>query len=186
LSGGRVIVRPDRSASFVAERNVVAGNVAAYGATSGELFVRGVVGERFCVRNSGVTAVVEGTGDHACEYMTGGAVVILGPTGRNLAAGMSGGEAYVLDLAAHRVNLGMVEIELPSADELETVRALIQRHVEETGSTLGETLLADWPAAALRFSKIMPRDYKRVLAARAAAERDGRDVLEAIMEAAHG
>ena len=186
LSGGRVIIRPDRSASFEAERNVIAGNVAAYGATSGELFVRGVVGERFCVRNSGVTAVVEGTGDHACEYMTGGTVVILGPTGRNVAAGMSGGEAYVLDLAAHRVNPGMVDIEQPTADELENVRALVQRHVDETGSTLAEKLLADWTATAARFSKIMPRDYKRVLAAKAAAERDGRDVLEATMEAAHG
>ncbi|HEX6337987.1 MAG TPA: glutamate synthase large subunit [Jiangellaceae bacterium] len=186
LSGGRVVVRPDRSVTFEAERNVIAGNVAAYGATSGELFVRGVVGERFCVRNSGVTAVVEGTGDHACEYMTGGTVVILGPTGRNVAAGMSGGEAYVLDLATDRVNPGMVDIEQPTADELENVRALVQRHVDETGSTLGEKLLADWPATATRFSKIMPRDYKRVLAAKAAAERDGRDVLEAIMEAAHG
>jgi len=186
LSGGRVIVRPDRSANFEAERNVIAGNVAAYGATSGELFVRGVVGERFCVRNSGVTAVVEGAGDHACEYMTGGTVVILGPTGRNVAAGMSGGEAYVLDLAAHRVNPGMVDIDQPTANEIENVRALIQRHVDETGSTLGEKLLADWTTTAARFSKIMPRDYKSVLAAKAAAERDGRDVLEAIMEAAHG
>jgi glutamate synthase (NADPH/NADH) large chain len=144
------------------------------------------VGERFCVRNSGVTAVVEGAGDHACEYMTGGTVVILGPTGRNVAAGMSGGEAYVLDLAAHRVNPGMVDIDQPTANEIENVRALIQRHVDETGSTLGEKLLADWTTTAARFSKIMPRDYKSVLAAKAAAERDGRDVLEAIMEAAHG
>jgi glutamate synthase (NADPH) large chain len=186
LSGGRVIVRPDRSATFEAERNVIAGNVAAYGATSGELFVRGVVGERFCVRNSGVTAVVEGTGDHACEYMTGGTVVILGPTGRNVAAGMSGGEAYILDLATHRVNPGMVDIDAPTAEELELVGTLIRRHAEETGSTLAETLLADWPPAAARFSKIMPRDYKRVLAAKADAEREGRDVLDAIMEAAHG
>jgi glutamate synthase (NADPH/NADH) large chain len=118
--------------------------------------------------------------------MTGGTVVILGPTGRNVAAGMSGGEAYVLDLAAHRVNLGMVDIEQPSENELESVRGLVQRYADETGSALGAKLLADWPATAARFSKIMPRDYKRVLAARAAAERDGRDVLEAIMEAAHG
>jgi glutamate synthase (NADPH) large chain len=186
LSGGRVIVRPDRAAPFVAEHNVIAGNVAAYGATGGELFVRGVVGERFCVRNSGVTAVVEGTGDHACEYMTGGTAVILGPTGRNVAAGMSGGEAYVLDLVTERVNPGMVEVEAPTADELAAVRELVRRHAEETGSPLAERLLDDWPAAAPRFSKIMPRDYKRVLAAKAAAERDGRDVLEAIMEAAHG
>ncbi|HSI92913.1 MAG TPA: glutamate synthase-related protein, partial [Jiangellaceae bacterium] len=186
LSGGRVIVRPDRTAVFDADRNVIAGNVAAYGATGGELYVRGVVGERFCVRNSGVTAVVEGTGDHACEYMTGGTVVILGPTGRNIAAGMSGGEAFVIDLVAERVNPGMVDVEPPTADELEVLRGLVRRHAEETGSELAERLLAGWPATSTRFSKIMPRDFKRVLAAKAAAERDGRDVLDAIMEAAHG
>ncbi len=186
LSGGRVILRPDRSASFVAEENVVTGNVTAYGATGGELFIRGKAGERFCVRNSGVTAVVEGVGDHACEYMTGGAAVILGPTGRNIAAGMSGGVTYVLDLDPSLVNPGMVELEEITAEESERLRGIVTKHRDETGSAVAETLLADWDHTAGRFSKIMPRDFKRVLAAKAAAERDGRDVDEAIMEAAHG
>jgi glutamate synthase (NADPH/NADH) large chain len=160
--------------------------VAAYGATGGELFVRGVVGERFCVRNSGATAVVEGVGDHGCEYMTGGTVVVLGRTGRNVAAGMSGGVAYVLDLDPARVNTGMVDIEAPSVSDLEAVHELVRRHQEETGSTVAAALLADWATAATRFAKIMPRDYRRVLEAQASAERDGRDVLDAIMEAAHG
>ena len=186
LSGGRIVVRPDRSAGFAAEQNVIAGNVAAYGATGGELFVRGVVGERFCVRNSGATAVVEGVGDHGCEYMTGGTVVVLGRTGRNVAAGMSGGVAYVLDLDPARVNTGMVDVEVPSVSDLEAVHELVRRHEEETGSTVAAALLADWAPAATRFTKIMPRDYRRVLEAQASAERDGRDVLDAIMEAAHG
>ena len=186
LSGGRIVVRPDRSARFAAEENVIAGNVAAYGATGGELFVRGVVGERFCVRNSGATAVVEGVGDHGCEYMTGGTAVVLGRTGRNVAAGMSGGVAYVLDLDPARVNTGMVDVEVPSVSDLEAVHELVRRHEEETGSTVAAALLADWAPAATRFTKIMPRDYRRVLEAQASAERDGRDVLGAIMEAAHG
>jgi len=186
LSGGRIVVRPNREAPFAAEHNVIAGNVAAYGATAGELFVRGIVGERFCVRNSGAVAVVEGVGDHACEYMTGGTVVVLGATGRNVAAGMSGGIAYVVDLDRSRVNAGMVDVEVPTASELDAIRVLVGRHAEETGSTVGTAMLADWAASAARFVKIMPRDYRRVLAARAAAERDGRDVLDAIMEAAHG
>ncbi|HEX6198260.1 MAG TPA: glutamate synthase large subunit [Jiangellaceae bacterium] len=186
LSGGRVIVRPDRSATLAAERNVIAGNVAAYGATSGELFVRGVVGERFCVRNSGVTAVVEGTGDHACEYMTGGRVLILGLTGRNVAAGMSGGKAHIIDLEPARVNHGMVDIEPLSAEDAESLHELLVRYRDETGSPVAAQLLDDWTASVERFSTIMPRDYRRVLEAKAAAERDGRDVLEAIMEAAHG
>ena len=186
LSGGRIVVRPDRAAQFAAEENVIAGNVAAYGATGGELFVRGTVGERFCVRNSGATAVVEGVGDHGCEYMTGGTVVVLGPTGRNVAAGMSGGTAFVVDLDPARVNTGMVDVETPSTAELDEIRDLVRRHGEETGSTVAAALLADWDAAAARFSKIMPRDYRRVLDAQAAAKRDGRDVLDAIMEAAHG
>ncbi|MGH8824176.1 MAG: glutamate synthase-related protein, partial [Jiangellaceae bacterium] len=186
LSGGRIVVRPDRAAPFAAEENVIAGNVAAYGATGGELFVRGIVGERFCVRNSGAVAVVEGVGDHGCEYMTGGTVVILGPTGRNVAAGMSGGTAYVVDLDPSRVNTEMVDVEVPTAPELDGVRAIVGRHAEETGSAVAAALLADWPVSAARFSKIMPRDYRRVLDAQAAAERDGRDVLDAIMEAAHG
>jgi len=186
LSGGRIVVRPDREARFAAEHHVIAGNVAAYGATAGELFVRGIVGERFCVRNSGAVAVVEGVGDHACEYMTGGTVVVLGPTGRNVAAGMSGGIAYVVDIDRSRVNTGMVDVETPTASELDAIRVLVGRHAEETGSTVAAAMLADWDASAARFASIMPRDYRRVLDAREAAERDGRDVLDAIMEAAHG
>jgi glutamate synthase (NADPH/NADH) large chain len=190
LSGGRVVVRPDRTASFLAEENIVAGNVIAYGATAGELFVRGLVGERFCVRNSGASAVVEGVGDHACEYMTGGRVVVLGPTGRNVAAGMSGGIAYVLDLDPRNVNGEMVEVcELDPADT-DLVRDMVTRHAEHTGSTLAQRVLAEWhddpDATNARFAKIMPTDYKRVLEAEAAARREGRDVLEAIMEASRG
>jgi len=186
LSGGRVVIRPDRASSFVAEDNIVAGNVCAYGATSGEFLIRGVVGERFCVRNSGATAVVEGVGDHACEYMTGGRVVILGATGRNVAAGMSGGIAYVYDLDLGRVNLEMVDVESLTESDQTWLRDVVARHRDETGSTVAERLLSDWSAASRRFSKIMPRDYKRVLAAQAAAEADGADVLAAIMEATRG
>jgi glutamate synthase (NADPH/NADH) large chain len=186
LSGGRVVVRPDRGATFQAERNVIAGNVIAYGGTGGELFVRGLVGERFCVRNSGVTAVVEGVGDHGCEYMTGGTVVVLGPTGRNFAAGMSGGVAYVLDLRTERVNAGMVDLDPLDEEDRRTLRRAVGHHLEETGSTVAEELFADWDTALPRFTKVMPKDYKRVLAASAAAEREGRDVVDAIMEAAHG
>jgi glutamate synthase (NADPH/NADH) large chain len=164
LSGGRVVVRPDRAASFAAEENVVAGNVLLYGATAGEAFLRGVVGERFCVRNSGATAVVEGVGDHACEYMTGGRAVILGPTGRNVAAGMSGGIAYVLDLSEADVNRELVDLEPVDAAAAELLLDLVTRHGEETGSTVAQRLLADWPGALARFTTIMPRDYKRVLA----------------------
>lgn len=155
-----------------------------YGATSGELFARGVVGERFCVRNSGATAVVEGVGDHACEYMTGGRAVILGRTGRNLAAGMSGGIAYVLDLVPERVNGEMVDLEPLDAADVDTVRALTERHLAETGSVVARRLLEDWDGAAARFTKIMPRDYRRVLDAMAKAEAEGRDVDEAVMAAA--
>jgi glutamate synthase (NADPH/NADH) large chain len=185
LSGGRIVVRPDRSATFAAEHNVIAGNVIAYGATSGELFLRGVVGERFCVRNSGATAVVEGVGDHGCEYMTGGLVVVLGPHGRNFAAGMSGGVAYLLDAQGPRINAEMVDLLRLDDDDMAVVRDLVVRHHEETGSSVAEALLAD-PSFVDRFTKVMPRDYARVLAARAAAERDGRDVQLAIMEASRG
>ncbi|HYJ77951.1 MAG TPA: glutamate synthase-related protein, partial [Actinomycetes bacterium] len=191
LSGGRLVVRPAARASLVAERNVVAGNVLLYGATAGEVFVRGLVGERFAVRNSGATAVVEGVGDHGCEYMTGGTVVILGPVGRNLAAGMSGGTTYVLDLREARVNTEMVDLEALDPEDVDLVHHLVQKHTDETGSAVGRALLADWAQAAGRFTKVMPRDYKFVLTARAAAleagfEEDSQETLDAIMEASRG
>jgi glutamate synthase (NADPH/NADH) large chain len=186
LSGGRITVRPNPDASFAAEQNVIAGNVIGYGATSGEIFLRGKVGERFCVRNSGALAVVEGVGDHGCEYMTGGRVVVLGPTGRNFAAGMSGGTAYVLDLAAQRVNQEMVDLDPLDDDDREFLHEVVGRHHAETDSAVAHALLADWDTAVERFTKVMPKDFKRVLVAQAEAERDGRDVNEAIMEAAHG
>jgi glutamate synthase (NADPH/NADH) large chain len=186
LSGGRITVRPHPEAPLVAEDNIVAGNVIAYGATAGELFLRGKVGERFCVRNSGAHAVVEGVGDHGCEYMTGGRAVILGATGRNFAAGMSGGVAYVLDMCEARVNHQMVELEVPSAADLDELRALVEKHYAATDSAVAHQLLTDWEAATARFTKVMPVDFKRVLEATADAERDGRDVNDAIMEAARG
>ena len=187
LSGGRIIVRPPDGAQFVAEENVIAGNVIGYGATGGEMFLRGRVGERFCVRNSGAQAVVEGVGDHGCEYMTGGVAAILGPTGRNFAAGMSGGIAYVFDengSFAPLVNTEMVDLDPLSDDDEEILRNLIDRHVDETGSDVGIRLLADWDSARRSFVKVMPRDYKRVLAAAAAARAEGTDEIEAIMSSA--
>ena len=186
LSGGRLTLRPDPTAPFAAEENIIAGNVILYGATSGEIFVRGIVGERFCVRNSGATAVVEGVGDHGCEYMTGGKAVVLGRVGRNFAAGMSGGVAYVLDLPEHRVNPEMVDVDPLDEDDREFLRDIVERHHAETDSAVAHALLTDWDVAVERFGKVMPKDYKRVLKARAAAERDGRNVDEAIMEASHG
>ncbi len=181
LSGGRIVVRPDLRATFPAQDNTIAGNTLLYGATAGSLFVRGRVGERFCVRNSGATAVVEGVGDHACEYMTGGRVAILGATGRNVAAGMSGGVAYVLDLDLAKVNREMVELEELAEGDVETLREMLTDHLAETGSTVAEELLADWPPAAARFTKVMPKDYKRVLEAMERARADGVDVDEAVM-----
>ena len=146
---------------------MIAGNVALYGATSGEAFIRGVAGERFAVRNSGATAVVEGVGDHGCEYMTGGRVVVLGRTGRNFAAGMSGGIAYVLNPGhefERRCNAELVELEPLDRDDLEFVHDLIARHVELTGSRLGARLVSEWTSTSLQFTKVMPRDYKRALA----------------------
>ncbi|SFQ52851.1 glutamate synthase large subunit [Amycolatopsis rubida] len=186
LSGGRIIVRPPKESPIVAEDHIIAGNVIAYGATSGEIFLRGQVGERFCVRNSGALAVVEGVGDHGGEYMTGGRMVVLGKIGRNFAAGMSGGLAYVLDLPAHRVNPEMVDIDPLDTADVDFLRETIEKHYNETESAVARALLADWDSAVDRFGKVMPKDYKRVLAAQVAAERDGRDVNEAIMEAAHG
>ena len=186
LSGGRLIVAPSPDAPFEAETQVVAGNVIGYGATGGEIFLRGVVGERFCVRNSGALAVAEGVGDHACEYMTGGRVVILGPTGRNFAAGMSGGIAYVLDLNPARLNREMVDIDPLDESDIEFLAVVVARHHAETGSAVAARLLASWHSATDRFTKVMPQDYKRVLRAASAAEREGRDVNEAVMAAAHG
>ncbi|WP_426363380.1 glutamate synthase large subunit [Streptomyces sp. E-08] len=191
LSGGRVIVRPDRGADHLAEYSTIAGNTIGYGATGGELFLRGRTGERFCVRNSGALVVSEGVGDHGCEYMTGGTAVVLGETGRNFAAGMSGGVAYVVDLDRDNVNSGNLEaIEAPSDSDKAWLHDVVRRHFEETGSTVAEKLLADWDAAAARFSKIIPTTYKAVLAAKDAAELAGlseTETTEKMMEAAsHG
>jgi glutamate synthase (NADPH/NADH) large chain len=186
LSGGRIIAAPHPDSPLPAETQILAGNVIGYGATSGELFLRGVVGERFCVRNSGATAVVEGTGDHGCEYMTGGRVAVLGPVGRNFAAGMSGGIAYLLDPDPGRVNTEMADLEPLTADDTAFLAGLVQRHQAETGSAVAARLLADWDAAVPRFARVMPKDYKRVLAAASRAEREGQDVQTAVMSAATG
>jgi glutamate synthase (NADPH/NADH) large chain len=191
LSGGRIVVRPDRAASLPAERNVIAGNVIAYGATSGELFLRGQVGERFCVRNSGATAVVEGLGDHGCEYMTGGTVLVLGPTGRNFAAGMSGGVAYVLNLREGRVNRELVDLMPLRELDVEIVQELLTRHRRWTESAVAGRLLADWDNVKSQFTLVLPRDYQRVLDVRTKAESEGLDlngpdVWERIMEASRG
>ncbi|MFM8240853.1 MAG: glutamate synthase-related protein, partial [Actinomycetota bacterium] len=184
LSGGRLVVRPDRVAPFAAEDNIIAGNVICYGATSGEAFLRGRVGERCAVRNSGAVLVVEGVGDHGCEYMTGGTVIVIGPTGRNFAAGMSGGTAYVLDLRPERINPEMVELEGLDGPDEDLVRDLLRRHAEETGSPVAESLVAEWDPS--RFTKVMPVDYKRALDARRRAQDEGRDPAAAVMEAARG
>ena len=189
LSGGRLVLRPDRAAPFRSDEQIIAGNTIAYGATSGEIFLGGGVGERFCVRNSGVTAVVEGVGDHGCEYMTGGRVVVLGKTGRNFAAGMSGGVAYVLDLKHWRVNPEFVELGVVGDKAADELHDLVRRHCEDTGSKVAEGLLADWDAALRRFTEVMPTDYKRVLEAREDALEQGLDEDEAaarIMEVLHG
>ncbi|MBB6121385.1 glutamate synthase large subunit [Nocardiopsis algeriensis] len=184
LSGGRIVVRPDTASRLVAEDHIIAGNVIGYGATSGEILLRGIAGERFCVRNSGALAVVEGIGDHGCEYMTGGRAVVLGPVGRNFAAGMSGGIAYVLDLDRNRVNTEMVEIEDLTEEDRGFLTDVLTRHHTETGSAVAQRLLAAGDAGLDRIAKVMPRDYKRVLAAQAEAEREGRDVDEAVMASA--
>jgi glutamate synthase domain-containing protein 3 len=166
LSGGILAVRPPEAALFRAEENMIVGNTVLYGATSGRAFFRGLAGERFAVRNSGAAAVVEGLGDHGCEYMTGGRVVVLGPTGRNFAAGMSGGIAYVYDSDhrfAGRCNTELVDLDpLAEADD-EELRALIAEHAQRTGSLVARNVLAQWERARERFVKVMPRDYKRAL-----------------------
>jgi glutamate synthase (NADPH/NADH) large chain len=191
LSGGRIVVRPPRDAAegFVAEHNVIAGNVILYGATGGEMFLRGVVGERFCVRNSGATAVVEGVGDHGCEYMTGGRAVVLGPTGRNFAAGMSGGVAYVYDADdkfVQRLNFEFVDLERLDEEDVEWLRDAIRKHFAETDSPVAEAILKGWHTQVRSFRKVMPKDYRRVLDAMAEAESLGRDPIEAVMAAARG
>jgi glutamate synthase (NADPH/NADH) large chain len=180
LSGGSIVVRPDRAATFLAERNVIAGNVIGYGATRGSMFLRGIVGERFMVRNSGATAVAEGVGDHALEYMTGGLAVILGETGRNLGAGMSGGTAYVHDLDRDRVNgealaSGELELHPLGSGDAEILHDLLEQHLRETDSAVAAGMLADFDNAVERFVKVLPRDYAAVLATRQSAVDEGLD-----------
>jgi glutamate synthase (NADPH/NADH) large chain len=167
LSGGRLIMYPSKSASFVAEENIIAGNTVLYGATSGEAYFRGIAAERFCVRNSGASTVVEGVGDHGCEYMTGGRVVVLGETGRNFAAGMSGGVAYIWDRKKKfpaLCNMGMVELEsLEVEEDINEVRILIENHLKYTGSDVAKAALDNWSETVKQFVKVMPTDYKRVL-----------------------
>jgi glutamate synthase (NADPH/NADH) large chain len=192
LSGGRVVVRPDRNATFPAEDNIIAGNVIGYGATGGEIYLRGIVGERFCVRNSGATAVVEGVGDHGCEYMTGGRVVVLGPTGRNFAAGMSGGIAYVYDPAdvfGAKVNREMVQLQGLGDDDREFLLATVRQHAARTGSPVAERIASDFAGESAKFKKVMPTDYERVLNVMKQAEADGLDqeaTLAKVMEASRG
>ena len=190
LSGGRVIVHPHPFSPFVAEEQVIAGNVIGYGATGGEIFLRGIVGERFCVRNSGATAVSEGVGDHGCEYMTGGRVVVLGPTGRNFGAGMSGGIAYVYDpdqVFASKVNYEMVELQALDDVDCAFLDDTIRRHRDLTGSGVAERIIGDWAQAITMFRKVMPKDYQRVLTVIAESEAAGLDeaaTVDKIMEAA--
>ncbi|MGW1062362.1 glutamate synthase large subunit [Micromonospora rubida] len=192
LSGGRIVVRPDAAAPFVeggampgerAEDQIIAGNTILYGATAGEVFLRGRVGERFAVRNSGAVAVVEGVGDHGCEYMTGGTVVVLGETGRNFAAGMSGGTAFVWNLDRRRINTELVDLSPLRDEERDRLHELVHRHFAETGSAVAEALLKRWPEAVEEFTAVVPRDYRRVLEIMRAAEAAGRDVDDAVMSA---
>jgi len=180
LSGGNVVVRPPRGSAFAAEENVIAGNVIGYGATQGSMFLRGIVGERFLVRNSGASAVAEGVGDHALEYMTGGLAVILGDTGRNLGAGMSGGTAYVHRLKPERVNAealasGELELHPLGSADVEILTDLLQRHLAETGSPVAQRMLDDLDATTAEFVKVLPRDYAAVLATRQTAVDEGLD-----------
>ena len=190
LSGGRLVIYPPKTSPFNAEQQILIGNVVLYGATSGECFFRGVAAERFCVRNSGAHAVVEGVGDHGCEYMTGGRVVILGATGRNFAAGMSGGIAYVLDedgTFEQRCNPGLVDLEpLAAAEDVSEARTLIRKHLRYTGSTVASSVLDNWQKTQSRFVKVMPRDYRRVLEERKAAKRAARRAIPALEQAASG
>jgi glutamate synthase (ferredoxin) len=187
LSGGKIIVFPPAGSTFVPEKNIIIGNVGLYGATAGEVYIRGMAGERFAVRNSGADAVVEAVGDHGCEYMTGGRVVVLGPAGRNFGAGMSGGTAYVLDELGDfpsRVNTQMVGIEsLDDSDEILQVRAMIERHLELTGSARAKHVLDNWDDTVPKFVRIMPKDFKRAVASLKRAHEQGLSGDEAIMVA---
>jgi glutamate synthase (NADPH/NADH) large chain len=177
LSGGRIVVYPPAGSSFIPDDNIIIGNVALYGATGGDAYFRGQAAERFCVRNSGARAVIEGVGDHCCEYMTGGRTVVLGPTGRNFAAGMSGGIAYVWDPEEEflaNCNLGLVELEkVETPEDVAELHGLIGRHCEYTGSTVAAEVLAHWDDRLPQFVKVMPTDYKRVLAERRRAATSG-------------
>ena len=186
LSGGRIIIRPDEKATFESAKNVIAGNVIGYGATSGEIMISGVVGERFCVRNSGAVAIVEGVGDHGCEYMTGGTVIILGKTGRNFAAGMSGGRAFVLDLNPQLVNTEMVDVLSLPLDQEDLVKKYVSKFYAETGSKIAGEISKDWPTFKDRISLVMPRDYARVLEVMAKAERSGLSVESEVMAVLNG
>jgi glutamate synthase (NADPH/NADH) large chain len=186
LSGGRVIIRPDEKAKFKSNKNVIAGNVIGYGATSGEILISGVVGERFCVRNSGAVAVVEGVGDHGCEYMTGGAVIVLGRTGRNFAAGMSGGMAFILDIDPALVNTEMVDLLALPLNQEEFVKNSISKFFIETGSEVANEVLSDWANNKNRITLVMPRDYARVLDLMAKAQREGLPVEDAVMAVING
>jgi glutamate synthase domain-containing protein 3 len=187
LSGGKIIVFPPAKSTFVSEENIIIGNVGLYGATGGEVYIRGMAGERFAVRNSGADAVVEAVGDHGCEYMTGGHVVVLGPAGRNFGAGMSGGIAYVLDDRGDftdRVNTQMVGIEsLDDPEEIAKVRGMIERHHEYTGSTRARHVLDNWESLSPKFVRIMPKDFKRAVASLKRAHEQGLSGDEAIMQA---
>jgi glutamate synthase (NADPH/NADH) large chain len=196
LSGGIIAIRPNRASVFAAEKNIIAGNVIGYGATSGSMFLRGIVGERFLVRNSGATAVAEGCGDHALEYMTGGTAVILGPTGRNFAAGMSGGVAFVYKLRADHVNhealaAGELHINQLSPDEAELLKNLLEQHIEATDSALAKSLLKNFESEVQNFTCVLPRDYSSVLKIRARAEDEGIDpdsdeIWQQILEVTNG
>ena len=190
LSGAKLIVYPPRHATFVPEKNILIGNVALYGATAGEAYFRGIAGERFCVRNSGARTVVEGIGDHGCEYMTGGCAVIIGPTGRNFAAGMSGGIAYVYDpdkVFPALCNKEMVDLEeIETHDDNDTVLSLLRNHVRATQSTVAQAIVDNWQSRRTDFVKVMPKDYKKVLTAIETAKRTGIPEDQAIMEASSG
>ena len=189
LSGAVLSLQPDPATRFAAEDNIILGNVALYGATSGSTFIRGIAGERFAVRNSGASAVVEGVGDHGCEYMTGGTVAVLGPTGRNFAAGMSGGIAYVYDdagdFAASRCNTELVELGALTAEDAGILQAMLEQHAKYTGSALAQRMLAAWPETLTRFIKVLPIDYKLALQRLAREQAEARAVnpaLELVLE----